>query len=301
MAKLVLSLDGGGIRGAASAEFLKELEAKLARPLAEVFDLFAGTSTGAIIAAALGAEGMTAEQIASLYEPDNAEKIMNKSLWDRAAGLIQSKPKYDGKGKRATLERYFGTTTLGQARRHTLIVTYDVGARVSAVLKSHHPEHASIRVVDAVDASSAAPVYFPTVNVAGRWLIDGGVVANNPTLCAYAEAKLLWPNEELRILSVGTGKRTRPISGPASREWGAIGWMTHDFLGVVMDESVVEYQARTLIGDDHLRVNSELTEETQVLDDLDETSKSNVENLKRLGRRWFSQFGARAVDLVNRP
>jgi hypothetical protein len=67
-----------------------------------------------------------------------------------------------------------------------------------------------------------------------------------------------------------------------------------------MDESVVEYQARTLLGDAHLRVNSELTPETDVYDDLDETSRSNIEALKRLGQKWFAEFGDRAVALLRR-
>jgi patatin-like phospholipase/acyl hydrolase len=129
MTRWILALDGGGIRGAASARFLALLEAELGRPLSQVFDLYAGTSTGAIIAGALGIKGMSAREISSLYAPDNASTIMDKSPWDRVAGLIQSAPKYDGSGKRKVLDRYFGKTTLGEARRPTLIVAYDVEKR----------------------------------------------------------------------------------------------------------------------------------------------------------------------------
>jgi uncharacterized protein len=300
MSKLVLSLDGGGVRGAASARFLERLEAKLERPLTDVFDLFAGTSTGSIIAGALGIVGMRAAEISALYALENINRIMDKSPWDRAAGLIQSEPKYDGVGKRRTLERYFGNRTLGEAKKRTLIVTYDVERRESAVLKTHHPEHRALRALDAIDASSAAPLYFPTVKVDGRWLIDGGVVANNPSLCAYAEAVRCFRGERIQLLSVGTGRRTRKISGEASRGWGAIGWITHDLLGVVMDESVVEYQARTIMADeDYLRVNSDLDEASDVNDDLDETSSSNLAALKRLGDSWFERFGAQAIGLIN--
>jgi hypothetical protein len=137
------------------------------------------------------------------------------------------------------------------------------------------------------------------VPVDGHWLIDGGVVANNPTLCAYAEGVRSWPGERLRVLSVGTGKRTRKISGKESRGWGALGWVTHDLLGVVMDESVVEYQAKTILGsDDYLRVNSDLTVASGVDDELDETSQSNLDALKRLGDTWFADFGPRALALL---
>src|SRR5690349_19267654 len=99
MTKLVLSLDGGGVRGAASARFLERLEQRLERPLNDAFDLFAGTSTGAIIAGALGVLGMSAAEISPLYSLENIQRIMDKSPWDRAAGLIQAGPKYDGVGK----------------------------------------------------------------------------------------------------------------------------------------------------------------------------------------------------------
>jgi patatin-like phospholipase/acyl hydrolase len=294
VAKLVLSLDGGGIRGAASARFLEKLEMRLGRPLVDVFDLFAGTSTGAIIAVGLGVKRLPAERIAQLYNFENAAKIMDKSVWDRVVGLVQGEPKYTGEGKREVLERYFGTSKLADAVKPTLVVTYDVERRVSAVLKStKHPE---VSAVAAVDASSAAPLYFPTVKVDDSWLIDGGVVANNPTLCAYVEAKKLFGNEEIRVLSVGTGKRTRRIDGEASQGWGFAGWIRHDLLGVVMDESVVHYQANVLLGEEaYLRVNSELTHQS---DDLDEVSHGNIRALQLLGDAWFDEFGERALRLL---
>src|SRR5690606_30005798 len=282
----------GGVRGAATARFLELLEERVGAPLCDRFDMFAGTSTGAIIAEALGVRGMTAARVSSLYNRNNITRIMDKSVWDRALGMVQSGPKYDGRGKRKVLEEYFGTSLLGDARKPTLVVAYDVERRVSAVLKSHHEQHRTLLALDAIDASSAAPLYFPTVQVGDRWLIDGGVVANNPALCAYAEAVRLFPGEQFCLLSVGTGRRTRRIDGSDSRRFGAYGWITHDLLGIVMDETVVEYQAHTLLGDDcYLRVNSELTEATGVSDDMDATDAQNLANLKRLGEAWFEQFG----------
>ena len=62
----ILSLIGGGIRGAFVTSYLKELEAKLGRPIAESFDLIAGTSTGGIIAAGL-ASGLSAAKMHDFY------------------------------------------------------------------------------------------------------------------------------------------------------------------------------------------------------------------------------------------
>ena len=68
----ILSLIGGGIRGAFVTSLLNELEQKLGRPIAESFDLIAGTSTGGIIAAGL-ALGLSAEQMHDFYVRHGAQ------------------------------------------------------------------------------------------------------------------------------------------------------------------------------------------------------------------------------------
>jgi len=269
--KRILSLDGGGIRGAATAQFLKKLDAALPDSLYDTFDLFAGTSTGGIIAGAIGLLEKSGDALPDLYNYANANEIMDKSIWDRMAGFAQTEPRYDGTGKIAVLTKYFGDKNLNDAKKPVLVVAYDVEKRKSDVLKSN--ANTVIRAVDAMNATSAAPIYFPTAKVDGnevRWLIDGGVIANNPAMCAYAEAKKLWPDDEIRMLSVGTGSSNRPINGKDSQGYGALGWINHDLMGITMDESVVEYQAQVILGADYLRVNSELI---GVQDDMDDVSQ----------------------------
>lgn len=289
--KYVLSCDGGGVRGAAAAELLKRIQGNLNVNIYKKFDLFAGTSTGAVIVIALAVKKMNPGKLVELYNYKNGNTIMSKSIWDRMLGLLQNEPKYDGKGKIKVLKKYFGDALLNDADKPVIVVTYDVENRVSAVLKSTKPE--PITAVEAADASSAAPMYFPTVKVGRRFLVDGGVIANNPSMCAYAEAKKTWPNEEIRLLSIGTGKRTRKINGKDSMKFGFTGWIRHDLLGVVMDESVVEYQTRTILGDAYLRINSELTD---ISDDLDDASHQNIGALKRLGSRWYEEHEQKLKD-----
>lgn len=295
MCKLILSLDGGGIKGAATTEFLRNLELAMGKSIYDTFDMFVGTSTGAIIAAALGVLKMNGESLAQLYNYKNSNTIMDKSHWDKRFGFIQNKPKYNGKGKRKILKQYFGNILLNSAEKPTIVITYDIESRVSAVLKSTSLKE--ISTLDAVDASSAAPCYFPTVNIGDRWLIDGGVVANNPTMCAFVEAKKTWPNETIKILSIGTGNNIRKIDGKKSQKFGAVGWMSHDLLGVVMDESIVDYQAKSILGENYLRVNSNLE---YVNDDMDDCSHRNIKNLKRLGKEWFDNFGTDAIRLIEK-
>ena len=84
--KRILSLDGGGIRGVFSLQVLAAIEALFRRArnnnelvLADVFDLFAGTSTGAIIATCLS-WGMPVKEIEALYLTCGTE-IFAKEHW----------------------------------------------------------------------------------------------------------------------------------------------------------------------------------------------------------------------------
>lgn len=198
------------------------------------------------------------------------------------------------KAPNEVLQRYFGDKLFSSASKPTLVVTYDVQARKSYVIKSK--TSGDITALDAVDASSAAPLYFPTVKVGQRWLIDGGVIANNPAMCVYAEAKKLSdPDEEIRMLSVGTGRTIRKIPGKESQGYGAVDWIRHDLMGVVMDETVVEYQAETLLGDNYLRINSPLIDAS---DDMDDCTHQNLGHLKDLGDRWFEENKAKIRTLL---
>lgn len=314
MSKLILSLDGGGIRGAATTEFLTLVEAKLLAQhgltVRECVDFYAGTSTGSIIALALATTDMPMSAINDLYNFSNAKKIFtpNKGLfeWD---GI--NAPKYEAKGKASALKSNLGSAKLGDvpAGKHVLAVTYGIEQRTPVIFKSGNTTHAALKSSDIADASSAAPTYFPTKELnnaalGDMWLVDGGVVANNPTMCAYSEACRIWPDEEKRVLSIGTGSHTRKINGAASQHWGAIGWFTKgQIIDLLSDEKVVGYQALTICkAGNYIRVNSEMRKQDGLPnppdDAMDDVSKGNIKRLKAMGQFWFQRYGDQAVQLL---
>ena len=61
--------------------------------------------------------------------------------------------------------------------------------------------------------------------------VDGGAAINNPTIAAILEAELMWPGEEIRVLSLGAGMRTEPV---APDDGGFIGWLP-DLVSLFMD------------------------------------------------------------------
>jgi hypothetical protein len=238
--KRILALDGGGLRGILTLGILQKIEDVLRKRhsdkdlrLGHYYDLIAGTSTGAIIAAAL-AMGMSVEELRSMYM-DLGKRVFERS-WLRH-GLLRAK--YDERKLIDELRRVFGEkTTLGDQKKlitGLLVVTKRIdtgspwpisnnpngkyfGPRPGFVVgNSDYPLWKVVR------ASTAAPAYFDSERITicqppdGKLIVgefvDGGVSPhNNPSLMALMYAtldgyKVQWPTGKDKILltSVGTG------------------------------------------------------------------------------------------------
>lgn len=244
--KRILALDGGGLRGVLSLGILQQLEVILRERhggsrdfrLCHYFDLIAGTSTGAIIAAAL-AQGWSVEELREKYF-SLGERVFEKSLFRK--GLLRAK--YDEHLLTQELRDLFGAdTTLGSDRILTglLIVTkrLDTG---SPWPLSNNPAgryfnagangrlgNGDYRLWQVVRASTAAPSYFEpeAITIGGPAngepvignFVDGGVSPfNNPALQAFMYAtmdgyRIGWPTgaDKLLLVSVGTGSIDRVI------------------------------------------------------------------------------------------
>jgi len=292
--KYLLSLDGGGVRELATVTFLANLEKALGEPLYKKFDFFIGTSAGAITAMALSIAKMNGDNLLELWSEQTFERILDSSLWDSKLGRMQINPKYDGKGKTQVLTEYFGNLKLGDASGDLAVTSYDIEERKPLLLTSYG--NANISAIDAGHASSAAPIYYPTARVGNRYLIDGGIVANNPVLHGYAEVKKLYPNSNVKILSVGTGLNKRPLKGKASQKWGLIGWLMHDLFGLMLESSLDHEIATEIIGKDYIRVNSPLGKVNRRLDD---NNQRNLDNIRKMGESWWQEFGDSVLDLLN--
>ena len=292
--KYILSLDGGGVRTIATITFLQKLEASLGVPLAEKFDYFIGTSAGAISCLGLSINKMSTVELMEIWSKKNLEKIMTNSSWETHLGIMQIKPKYTNEGKRSVLTKFFEAKKIGDALKPVAATSYDIEKRTPVLLTSYNdPE---ILAVDIGDATSAAPVYYPTAEVGDRFLIDGGIVANHPVLHGFVEAKKLYPNNEPVVLSVGTGLNKRALKGKDSTKWGLIGWMMHDLFGLMVESSMDHELAEELIGKNYLRVNSPLGKVNRRLDD---NSDSNIERIEAMGESWWELFGDESLKLLS--
>lgn len=145
----ILSLDGGGIRGILSADILSRLE-KEETFLSHV-DLFAGTSTGAILAISL-AFGSSPEDCAELYL-NSAPLIFKSNLWEHVTHLRETlTPKYSNENLKQVLEQKFGDLTFSECKRPVVITCFDAGCDSGqwkpCLLCSWKPESRNIKIVE---------------------------------------------------------------------------------------------------------------------------------------------------------
>jgi len=291
----VLAIDGGGIRGLIPALVLAEIERRTSRRIGELVDLIAGTSAGAIIACALAKPSpMEASRVAELFVEDGP-RIFDRSLLKRVisiGGLLDER--YDSDGLVETLERHLGSVRLGEASPAVLLTAYDLEHRRAVLLRSGS---ADLSMVEAVHASSAAPTYFEPVPVAGQTLVDGGVFAINPAMCAYADRA---GSVDL-LLSLGTGSQTRRLPYDDVRDWGQLEW-ARPIIDVVFDgiTDAVDDQLGALMGTGYVRLQTPLDEAS---DDLDDVSDENLAALQREAERLIAARDAeidRVCELLTR-
>ena len=290
----VLSFDGGGVRALAGLIFLSNFEKQTGKKIFDEFDFFAGVSAGSLNAFGFACRGFSAVETENLWSEYFLKKIKTpENFWDKYSP-IQTRPKYTNKGRVEVLEKIFPDMSLGDSLKPVLTLSYDVESRRPVILSSYDTPDFSL--VDACSASSAAPIYFPTYQSRdNRWFIDGGVVTNNPTLVSLTEAQKYYTNNEIRVLSIGAGINTRKIPGKKSSQWGGLGWLRHDIMGIMLETQIEHRIAKDLLNDKYLRINSPLGNVNRRLDD---DSEVNISRIKDLGAKWWHEFGSSFIEFL---
>ena len=292
--KKIISFDGGGVRVIAGIVFLKKLEAESGRKISDIFDMFVGTSAGAFNASCLAFHEMSATTLKNYWTKEYTDRIMETSFfWDQAS-LIQARPRYETKGRVKVLDEIFGQKTLGESKKPILTLCYDIENRKHVIHSSFQTPN--VNFIDAVSASSAAPMYFPTHQMQdGSWMIDGGVVTNNPTLIGFNHAKDYFISDNIKVLSIGAGINKQRIKGEISSKWGGVGWLRNDIMGMMLDSEIHNDIAKHLIDKNYLRINSSIGNINKMLDD---DSDENIEKIHLMGLEWWSEFGDETLRFI---
>jgi patatin-like phospholipase/acyl hydrolase len=210
----ILSLDGGGLKGLFTASFLASWEHDTGRRIIDQFDLIVGTSTGGIIALALGL-GFSGEDIIRFYV-EEAATIFPQAALSNLKHWVQVK--YSGAGLDSALQKYFGDRTLGESLRPLVIPAFYAQRREIYLFKTPHHPHLRYdwreKATLVARSTAGAPTFFAPVEKApGLELVDGGVWANNPVMVGVAEALgyLSQPQSQIAALRVGTTCAACPL------------------------------------------------------------------------------------------
>lgn len=311
---LILSIDGGGSRGLIPAHVLYHLEARAEIAIRDAFDFFAGVSTGALVAAYLAKDAGSVEYLAERgYSADTMSKIFDKSMWDRMLGRMQNQPKYDGVNKRALIDTIAEDARINDIEdKHLLILAYDFINRELVTFKNNRGHDATYNpsLAEVCDAATAAPTLYPTVSTSEpkrRWLIDGALTTNDPSICAITEALAMGHTlDEIWLVSLGTGQPVHDLGqedrdriGQASRDWGIVGWLANGLLDHMLSASscVSFHQCEQLLGDRYLRIDGALPRK---LMQLDNTQDTRVADLRSYAFLWYEEFLAPFSLLLER-
>ncbi len=282
----ILAIDGGGIRGVFPLAFLAAVEDRLGDRIATYFDLIAGTSTGGIIALALGL-GYSAREILTIYNRSGPRvfsgsgHLVLRALRRFGLAGFDSRPLYEA------FRAAFGDRRLGESTVRLLIPATNLQTGEARLYRTpHHPDltgDADERAVDVAMATSAAPIYFPAYcTPAGACFIDGGVWAINPAALAVIEALgvLRWPKEELWVLNLGCSSEPLRFAVGARSRPGLTFWLVHGVtVALTAQSSGAVAMARALIGSERVvRVSPALEPGRFDIDTVDE-----IDTLARLG------------------
>ena len=292
--KLVLSLDGGGVRGLATVIFLKELEKASGKKIVDLFDFFIGTSVGGLNAMHLAVNEIEVSELERFWSQDNLAMSMQSSFWTKNF-FLKTKPIYNNKSKTELLEKYFGNKLISESKKPIAVLAYDVENRKPRVLTSYTDQ--AIKATSAINATSAAPLYYPTVKIEdGSWLIDGSVVSNNPCLIGYNEARKYFKTDNIKVFSVGTGRHLNNLDGEDSSKWGPFGWLTNDILGILLESHADHEILSDLIGKNYLRINS-IAENINW--NLDDYTEDNLRNIRNMGLDWWNLNNKKVIDFLS--
>jgi uncharacterized protein len=237
MVKKVLAIDGGGMYGVVPLEVCIRIEEKMQKPLREIFDLFVGTSTGALISAgALSGLhrdgttitfGLSAREIMKAYEDFGKTIFSAKRNNISIPGIdIDLYPKYELSALRTILNNMIGERKMGRLSdrdQHISISAYNMTKREPYFFRSWVDTEIILR--DAVMASASAPTYHPMPKIGSSFYTDGGVFAVNPVVYAFADALDIWPtNERFVVVSLGTGQAP-PLEPPDEADEDTFWWL----------------------------------------------------------------------------
>ncbi len=310
----ILTIDGGGVRGVVPARILQEIEERTGKPIAALFDMVGGTSTGAIIGGGLVIPDtqdptkprFSAKEILSFYH-DMAPRVFPemrfKSIRKFSSGAL-----YDPKPLEDILEKKFGNAKMRDMLTSFLVPATDIKnfkpvwiTHLKGRKDASEEGWGSMLLRDALRATTTAPTFFParyfetTPNedmpgVKHRHaLIDGGFFGGNTMRHLMAQAKKMAPPDaEIIVVHIGTGHIKNSVSPEEFNAMGPLGLMSKAngsiLISLVSHMAVmdVENDTREELGDRLFRFDAIIDPEKNPNCPSTSLDDARPENLQRL-------------------
>ncbi|XP_010432095.1 PREDICTED: patatin-like protein 3 [Camelina sativa] len=340
----ILSIDGGGIRGIIPGTILAYLESQLQEldgeeaRLVDYFDVISGTSTGGLIVGMLAAQGegqsggdsrnrnrplFEAKEIVPFYVK-HSPKIFPQPRgifgWVETLRRLVRGPKFNGKYLHNLIEGFLGDTKLTQSLTNVVIPCFDIKKLQPVIFSSYQAvtdRAMDAKLSDICISTSAAPTYFPAHRFTNEDneghkheynLIDGGIAANNPTLCAIAEVtkQIMKKNPAMGdispldftrflVISIGTGsiRNQEKYNAKMASKWGLLCWIFENGSTPILDcyneaiHDIVDYQSSVVFQalrseKNYLRIDDDTLLKGD-LGSVDISTEKNMEGLVEVG------------------
>lgn len=256
----ILCLDGGGIRGLCMLEALKKLERATGRQVHELFDIICGTSTGGLMTMLLGVKRLSLDEVSAAYEKVRKRMADHTTISGSVARLTGG-CLYDDKMIDGLLQEILGEDRLDEVpsipkcfvvaaacnstpAQPYLFRNYQLTREASAATQLLGTNHC--QMWEAVRSTTAAPTFYNPAVVGTQRFVDGGILANNPSLIALTEAAVLWPEATVScVVSLGCGMpSSRKHTASSALEWA--GYLINE---ISMSSHVTHAIASSLLGE----------------------------------------------------
>lgn len=200
--KRVLVLSGGGAKLMAEIKALQVLESRTKKRICEMFDLIVGTSAGAIIGGIMASGVLTANDALDIMRDTLPNVFKRKFL-----GIILKDRMYDRSAVRKSFAKYVGNIKMKDCKTRLMTTSVSVMDKTTHYFKSWEKKDGELALIDVVERSFAAPIYFGFVDDPANMQVwaDGGTGINNiPSTQAIVEAiRQGWHHEQCHFLIVG--------------------------------------------------------------------------------------------------
>ncbi|PGH23009.1 hypothetical protein AJ80_02924 [Polytolypa hystricis UAMH7299] len=213
--KLLLSLDGGGVRGLSSIIILQHIMRAVNADRSsddqlepwQLFDMIGGTSTGGLIAVMLGRLRMSLDECEKTYLTFSEKIFQPKrkrfAFGSKASDFLQANGRFDSKALEAAIKECIRSKDLDP----------DTALLKEEDSECNEPTHDrallydECRIWEACRATSAATTFFDPITFGhhDQTFVDGGILYNNPIQLVHREAQNIWPGRKYLLLSIGTG------------------------------------------------------------------------------------------------